>query len=659
MASGNITRTPDYTLTSTEDITNEKINRVGGGTFRVDEGSITDRELSIALQGGFGNVASLRGNTTQTFTDGEAVTCRGYFTDGADDFGPPVFYDSSDSTTADDGLSCFVDGNGARFKRVFSGPVNVKWAGARGDDSNNDTTAIQTCLNLGTSVYMPTGVYQTTSEVYLIHGSKLIGDGNYSGVASTFETQGNTTIKYVGSGGTDSCVVRVSDEVVGTEPTTSATRDMQNTGVSNITIDGNNLADIGIYLIRAVSNNNYNYITAIRCKEHGIYVAVSWNGVVLNWMAYKNEKAGITIAKDIWGWSNTTVDQTSFISLFGYYNGYDDTSDLWTNNFSDANPDRDYGIGYWGGRGNVFINAQASQNGGPGIYLEPNFRPTVFQGGYVENNGKSSNTSYHAALVTDGAITALDATLTSASNPFTSTMVGKRIKVAGAGSGGSDLETTIASYTSAGEVELSYGASTTVSGVNVSLTNDWDIWFEGAAGGISWDVTFDSMHQGGLGAIRLTGTEPSRIEQGVLFRRMGQMNEVNSDWGSYRLIDCDRVIDLSGTAPTPFVESVNGDVNLLPVAAGYFNATGASIADEWSEGAITSIAYTGVGIYTVTLSETMTSAGYAVLATTDDNRIVSILSRTTTTFVIHNRTNAGTLTDGNARISFQVHGRYV
>ena len=42
--SGEITRTPDLTLTSTENITNAKLNRVGGGTYKVDENSITHRE---------------------------------------------------------------------------------------------------------------------------------------------------------------------------------------------------------------------------------------------------------------------------------------------------------------------------------------------------------------------------------------------------------------------------------------------------------------------------------------------------------------------------------------------------------------------------------------------------------------------------------------
>lgn len=552
-------------------------------------------------------------------------------------------------------VSAITDDTNLTLSTAF--PANV--SGESFTEIYDSQSAIQVAVDQGQSVSLPTGVFHVTDEIALVHGSKLRGEGNYSGVASTFETQGTSIIKYIGAGGSNSCVVRVSDEVVGTEPLDASSRDMQNTGVSYLTIDGNGLAEIGLYMIRAVSNNNYEFITVTRTKEHGFYVAVSWNGVATNWMAYKNEKAGITIADNIWSpaWANTTVDQTSFISLFGYFNGYDDITDTWTSNFADANPDRDYGIGYWGGRGNVFINAQGSQNGGAGLYLSPEFRPTTFTGGYVENNGKSDNISYYT-LVSDGAITASDATLTSASNPFTASMVGFRIKVAGAGAASADLITTILSYTNAGEVELATTASTTVSGATVSRPNDWDIWFEGAAGGVSWDTTFDGMHQGGLGRIKLSGTEPSRVENGVLFRRMGQLNAINADWGNYRYEDSNRSITIVGTSPSFFSRSVNGARSLTPAGLCYFDATSGSIGGVWYEGLISSVVYTAVGTYTVTFSETLSSSGYVAHATTGNNRIVAIDGRSTTGFVVYNRSNAGTLLDSNARISLSVHGRY-
>jgi hypothetical protein len=73
-------------------------------------------------------------------------------------------------------------------------------------------------------------------------------------------------------------------------------------------------------------------------------------------------------------------------------------------------------------------------------------------------------------VVTDGAMTAgaSATTLTcSTSHPFSSGDVGKTIVVAGAGAGGRNLVTTIASFTSSSVVTLAIGCSTTVTGATV------------------------------------------------------------------------------------------------------------------------------------------------------------------------------------------------
>ena len=139
--SGNITRTPDYVLTDDENVTNAKINRVGGGIYRLDENTVTSRELSVTVSGGFDNVAALQGNT-DTFTDGDEIAVKGYYTAGDGDFGPSLYYDASDTTTADDGLSCFVDVNGARYKRVFNEYIHGNWAGIKADGVTNDTSSV-------------------------------------------------------------------------------------------------------------------------------------------------------------------------------------------------------------------------------------------------------------------------------------------------------------------------------------------------------------------------------------------------------------------------------------------------------------------------------------------------------------------------------------
>lgn len=77
--------------------------------------------------------------------------------------------------------------------------------------------------------------------------------------------------------------------------------------------------------------------------------------------------------------------------------------------------------------------------------------------------------STNVQQVSDGAMTASSATLTCATSaPFAAGDVGLLIVVEGAGSGGADLETTIATYVSPTQVTLTVAASTTVSGSDVT-----------------------------------------------------------------------------------------------------------------------------------------------------------------------------------------------
>lgn len=78
-----------------------------------------------------------------------------------------------------------------------------------------------------------------------------------------------------------------------------------------------------------------------------------------------------------------------------------------------------------------------------------------------------------AQVVADGAITATDKTLTSASSLFTSDDVGKSISIKGAAATGiTTLVTTIASFNNAGSVELTDAASTSVTGAVVIWGTD-------------------------------------------------------------------------------------------------------------------------------------------------------------------------------------------
>lgn len=68
------------------------------------------------------------------------------------------------------------------WARIYSGPVNVRWFGARGDAVTNDTAAIQAAINLldnGTSImgqiFFPPGRYRITAPLVIGDGAKFVG----------------------------------------------------------------------------------------------------------------------------------------------------------------------------------------------------------------------------------------------------------------------------------------------------------------------------------------------------------------------------------------------------------------------------------------------------------------------------------------------------
>lgn len=96
-------------------------------------------------------------------------------------------YDSSDlsaEVTSDPNEALYVapvtDPTGASgaWVRRYEGPINVKWFGAQGNGTGNDTAAIQAACDIGGQVYIPTGVYILTAPINLtVAGTRVEGAG--------------------------------------------------------------------------------------------------------------------------------------------------------------------------------------------------------------------------------------------------------------------------------------------------------------------------------------------------------------------------------------------------------------------------------------------------------------------------------------------------
>jgi hypothetical protein len=119
----------------------------------------------------FATMAALRANTIAC----TQCTIAGYYL-GADGGEGQLWHNTADTTTADNGGTVIVDGLGQRWYRWRSGSrPSVRWFGARGDGTTNDTAAFNAALTACMVVYVPLH----TTGGYLLNGTVTIGTGQW------------------------------------------------------------------------------------------------------------------------------------------------------------------------------------------------------------------------------------------------------------------------------------------------------------------------------------------------------------------------------------------------------------------------------------------------------------------------------------------------
>jgi len=127
----------------------------------------------------------------RAYTGGaKQVSVTGYLASAAPSGTAGLFTrDDNDTTSADNGGTIIVASNGKRWKRAVSGAVNVRWFGALGDGTTDDTTAIQAAINAVSpgKLYIPKppGSYYLVTGLTVSNALEIVGDGWETALYST------------------------------------------------------------------------------------------------------------------------------------------------------------------------------------------------------------------------------------------------------------------------------------------------------------------------------------------------------------------------------------------------------------------------------------------------------------------------------------------
>lgn len=191
----------------------------------------------------------------------------------------------------------------------LSETISVKDFGAVGDGVTDDTVAIQNAVNVGIA-YMPAGVYAVSNEIIIPTGNGLVGATAFWKTRTTYNYVGSgaSVLKYIGAGGANTCVVRVSEDAVGVEG--GSTTDLINVTVKNFHIDCDELAEIGCYIYRAGYNSEIGNITSEKAVKYNHVHLGCYEAEFGTFGAYESVDAGVSVGWDIFGWDS--VEATCF-----------------------------------------------------------------------------------------------------------------------------------------------------------------------------------------------------------------------------------------------------------------------------------------------------------------------------------------------------------
>jgi len=131
-------------------------------------------------------VASIAALKALTPSAGDAVNTLGYYAAG-DGGGGTFYYDAAAADADNGGTIIAPTAGGGRWLRAYSGAVNVKWFGAKGDavynTGNNrvsggtsDSAAFAAAFAASKSLYVPPGVYRLTETLW--NKGSLVGESS-------------------------------------------------------------------------------------------------------------------------------------------------------------------------------------------------------------------------------------------------------------------------------------------------------------------------------------------------------------------------------------------------------------------------------------------------------------------------------------------------
>lgn len=256
------------------------------------------------------------------------------------------------------------------------------WAANTSPGSTDMTTAVQAAVNYSGWARLRRQTYAVASEIVVPRNGGIIGE-SYS--FQQFRANPLTEVSrllYIGAGGANTAVVRVSSAPVGTKPvySSSEVNNLTNVKLSQFMVDGNDLAEFGIYGARC-GFSIFERLVATKTVKRGLFFGEVWSCRVAECVAMHNLGTGFSAGEDLFGWSGgNIVNAVQFDTILTFKNGRS------KNYREDVAPKDGVGIINATNRTCVWSNIVAELNYGAGVYQSTRTGPSQMNSLYLEDN---------------------------------------------------------------------------------------------------------------------------------------------------------------------------------------------------------------------------------------------------------------------------------
>lgn len=267
---------------------------------------------------------------------------------------------------------------GAKVNVLDYIPSSEHTAIAAGTSTYDAASNIQSAINDGGRIFFPKGRYAIGTTLVMANRTILEGE-----TAIWAWGDGGSALSWIGAA--NGVMVQAATQPLGTVSTTS----LSGTGISNLLLQGNDVAGIGLYCNYTTNESIFYNVSASGCNLYGFLLGKIWYGYFEKIVARNCDGIGVAIGDNYLStYDDLSVNGTVFRGIRGARCGQAYNASTAPTGFDlTSNPEGGCGILVKSESDTGYEEVYGEGNYGPGLVINcKSYTGQTFKNLYIENN---------------------------------------------------------------------------------------------------------------------------------------------------------------------------------------------------------------------------------------------------------------------------------